>query len=263
VETGLVPEPVSAKVRELVHVRDTAVAKARKADRKGKLEPGQLGVMVDGAWSDYKRAVDALARTLLDVGGVHEKADKGTDLHALFEVFDRDGMGAVQALLEDGKITASDMADVEAYAKAIEAAGITFIPECTERPIVIHDLKVAGRMDRAAFVRLPGAQRATRVVADIKTGRVDYTAGKIAQQLDMYSRGAGYDLDTHETTNLRLNKSKALLIHAPAGMATCKIYIVDLAIGRKGNALSGQVRAWRNEGKKAIDFTVDLAAIGT
>jgi chemotaxis protein histidine kinase CheA len=252
------PDPVVSKVRDLIHTRDVALAKAHKADRKGKLVTGQLATIVDGAWSDFKRALNALAEELLELGGVHEKAQKGTDLHALCELYDREGIDAVGDLLTEGKITPADLADVEAYADAVRRAGIKF--DLIEQTVVNDELKVGGRLDRTALVKLPGMARSTRVVADIKTGRIDLGAGKIAQQLEMYASSQAYDLDTDERIDMKLSRTKAILIHLPAGTATCTVHVVDLVLGRKGNALSGQVRAWRNEGKKAIDTSVDLAA---
>lgn len=254
-------ESAVVKMSGLIHARDVAVAKAHKADRKGKLEPGDLARLVSDALSDFRKAADALAAELLEVGGAHEKADIGTNLHAVFEQYDNSGE-SVEAFIESGRVdlTASDIADLRAYAAAVEAVGLKFIPECTERPVVLDDLKVAGRMDRAAYWRAPGTQRAKRVVVDVKTGRIDYGAGKIAQQLGMYARGLGYDLDTHERVDLKLDKTVALVIHVPAGTGTAHIYPVDLKLGAQGIALSGNVRAWRNDGKKGIDFKTDLAA---
>lgn len=253
------PDSVVAMVSDLVHRRDVTIAKARKADRKGKLAFGELAEIVEGEWRVYKRELGTLAGLLLDLGGVHEKADKGTDIHALCELYDREGIDAVGELLTEGKITRSDLADVEAYARAIADAGIKIIPELIERPIVVDDLKVAGRLDRGVLYKFPGTARAVRCVADIKTGRVDLGAGKIAQQLEMYSRGQGYDLNTHEREDIKLSKTKALLIHLPAGSGTCTIHVVDLTVGRAGNELSGKVRAWRNEGKRAYSTSEVVA----
>jgi hypothetical protein len=258
-DNGRIDDPTVARMRDLIHRRDVAIAKARKADRKGKLGAGELATYVDGAWSDFKKAVNALAEELLEVGGVHEKAQKGTDIHALTELHDREGIDAVGDLLTEGKISPADLADVEAYAAAIKRAGIRILG--IEQAIVVEELKVAGRLDRIVLAKLPGMQRATRMVLDIKTGRVDLGAGKIAQQLEMYSRGEGYDLDTHERTDLKLSRTKALLVHVPAGTGTATVHVVDLTLGRKGNALSGAVREWRNEGKRAIDLKTDLAAV--
>jgi hypothetical protein len=255
-EEGRMPDPVVAEVRDLIHRRDVAIAKARKADRKGKLVSGQLGTVIDGAWSEFKRSLDAIAERLLDLGGAHEKAQKGTDLHALMELADREGITAVGDLLTEGKITPADLVDVEAYLAAIEKIGAKILPEHIEQVVVNDELKVGGRLDRVAMVRLPGEQRARRRVVDIKTGQVK--PGILAQQLEMYSSSQGYDPDTHERTDLKLDRTKALVVHVPAGTGEAHVYVVDLTIGRKGNRLAGEVRAFRNEGKRAVDLKADI-----
>jgi hypothetical protein len=254
-------EVVVATMNNLLHRRDLAIAKARKADRKGKLAPGQLATIVDAAWSEFKKAANALAEELLDLGGAHEKAQKGTDIHALCELADREGIDAVGELLTEGKITPADLADVEGYQAACRAAGIRIIPELIEKVVVIDDLKVAGRLDRGVYMTLPGMQRATKMVADIKTGNVELGTGKIAQQLELYSRGEGYDPETGAREPLKLSRTKAVLVHVPVGVGKATVHVVDLTLGRKGNALSGEVRAFRNEGKRAIDLKTDLAKL--
>lgn len=253
-ETG--EATVTARVRDLVHNRDVAIAKARKADRKGKLQTGELATYVEGAWSTFKRELNKLADEVFEVGGGREAATKGTDIHALCDLHDREGITAVCDLLTDGKITPADLADVEAYADAIRRLGAKIIE--TERVVVNDELKVAGRLDRVVMVKLPGEQRARRRVLDIKTGRVDYGAGKIAQQLEMYAGATGYNLDTHEREDLKLDRTKGILLHLPAGTGKATAHVADLTLGRKGNALAAQVRAWRNEGKRAIDLKVNL-----
>lgn len=259
-DRGRSDEPVVARVRDLIHVRDLAIAKARKQDRKGKLVPGQYGTIVDAAWSAFKRELDELAENLLELGGVHVKAAKGTELHELTELYDREGIDAVGELLESGKITHADMLDVEAYARAIEAAGIKML--LIEQPIVVERIKVAGRLDRVVMCKLPGAARAAKYILDTKTGRIDLGAGKIAQQLDIYSEGETYDLETHERGKHGASRTKGLVLHLVPGSAEAHIYVVDLSTGRIGNELSAKVRAFRNDGKRAIDMTADLAAVG-
>lgn len=252
-------EHALVEVRDLIHRRDVTIAKARKRDRKGKAMPGELGRIIEGAWSDYKKGVGLIAERLLEVGGAHEKREKGTDLHALCELADAEGINAVAHLVETGGATESDLADVRAYLEACEAAGLKMLE--AETVVVIDELKVAGRLDRIAMYRKAGAARGTKVVADIKTGRVDYSAGKIAQQIRLYAIGQRYDLETHERTPLGVSKTLGLLIHLPAGMATCTIYEVDLTLGAKGVELSGKVRAWRNEGKRAFDLKAPVADV--
>jgi hypothetical protein len=249
---------IVAAIADLIHVRDLALAKARKADRKGKLEEGELADLEQAATKAFKDAADRIAYDALETGGVHAKANRGTDLHALCDLYDTEGMGAVNALLKAETITKSDHADVVAYAEAMIAAGVKVLES---EVVVVHDgLKRAGRLDRIVLAKLPGMTRAVRMVADIKTGRVDYSVGKIAQQLEAYATSSGYDLATGERRDLKLSKTAALLIHLPAGKAKASIYPVDLKLGAKGNKLSAEVRAWRNEGKAAIDFGSDLAA---
>lgn len=259
-EGETLPPHLLAELRDAMHARDVAIAKARKAERKGKLKTGELGDLLDDAVRDYKRAADRIAESALDRGGVKDAAQKGTDLHALTELHDRDGLDAVVAKLEAGEITRADFDDVEAYARALRVAGVKVLPELIEQVIVDDERKVAGRLDRVVMYRFPGTQRAVRCVLDVKTGRLDFGAGKIAQQLELYSGGKGYDLETHERVDLKLSRTRALVLHLPPGKAVATLHEVDLVAGRRGNALSGQVRQWRNEGKRAIDLKVDLAA---
>lgn len=263
-------EPVTARVRDLVHRRDLAIAKARKADRKGKLVTGQLATLVDAAYSDFKKAMNALVDELFELGGGREAATKGTDLHALTEVYDTQGIAEVNRMLDDGEITPADFADIEAYGRVMSALGgkITAM----EQTVVNHDLKVAGRLDRVILVKLPeirnakgeivyaGDTRARRYVLDVKTGRIDFGQGKIAQQLRMYADAEAYDLETQETSSHGANRTHGLLLHLPAGSAQAHLYVVDLGTGAIGNKLAGEVRAFRNTGKRAYDLTADAAA---
>ena len=249
-------DTVTDRIRALAHNRDVKISKARKADRKGKLEPGTLGPIVNGAWAEFKKALNALADEVFEIGGGREKATKGTDIHALCDLHDREGITAVGDLLTAGEISPADMADVEAYADAIRRLGAKIIE--TERVVVNDELKVAGRLDRVVMVKLPGETRARRRVLDIKTGRVDYGQGKIAQQLEMYSSAKGYDLNTHEREDLKLDRTKGILLHLPAGEGRATIHVADLTLGRRGNKLAAEVRSWRNEGKRAIDLKVNV-----
>jgi hypothetical protein len=264
-------EGITAKIRDLAHVRDVAIAKARKADRKGKLAIGDLAALTERAWSDFKRAMNALADEVFELGGGREKATKGTDIHALTELHDREGITAVGDLLTAGEITPADMADVEAYAEAMRKLGAKIVER--ERVVVNDDLKVAGRLDIVAMVKLPALHdpktgevirpaeaRARRRVIDVKTGRIDYGIGKLAQQLEMYAGATGYNLETHEREDLKLDRTVGLVLHLPAGTGKATVHVVDLVAGRKGNRLAGEVRAWRNEGKRAADLRVDVLA---
>lgn len=254
---GDAPDLFTSAVRDAVHNRDVAVAKARKADRKGKLETGELGARIEEAEKAFKDRLNAIAEEALELGGVHEAANKGTDIHALCDVYDTDGMTAVNELLKAEQISPADHADVVAYATAMSEAGIKVLES---EVVVVHDaLKRAGRLDRIVMAKLPGMQRAVRMVADIKTGNVEWGQAKLAQQLEAYASSRGYDLTTGERRDLKLSRKVGLVIHLPQGKAKASIHPVDLTIGTRGNKLAGEVRAFRNEGRNAVDFSVDLA----
>lgn len=243
-----------------VHERDVKVAKARKADRKGKLEPGELGDVIDAADKAFKAALNKIADDALELGGVHEKANKGTDIHALCELYDAEGIEAIVAKCEAGSCTPADLADVRAYAETMARLGIKFV--ASELVVVNETVGYAGRLDRIVLHKAPGALRAARMVTDIKTGRIDYGVGKLAMQLSAYANGEGYDPAAPEVrVDLKLSKKWGLVIHLPQGKAECHVYFVDLAVGAEGNKLAAQVRSFRNTGKKALDFKADLAAV--
>jgi hypothetical protein len=263
--------PALIQVRELAHVRDVAIAKARKADRKGKLAIGDLAALTERAWSDFKKSMNVLTDQLFEIGGGREQATKGTNIHRLTEIYDAQGITAVGDMLTAGEITPADMADVEAYAEAMRKLGAKIVER--ERVVVNDDLKVAGRLDIVAMVKLPALHdpktgevirpaesRARRRVIDVKTGRIDYGAGKIAQQLEMYAGAKGYDLETHEREDLKLDRTVGLVLHLPAGSGKATVHFVDLVAGRKGNKIAGEVRSWRNEGKRAINQKIDVLA---
>jgi hypothetical protein len=245
-------------VAQIVNARDAAIAKARKADRKGKLDVGDLAILTERAWSEFKKALDELAEEVFEIGGGREKATKGTDIHALCDLAEAEGIAAVGDKLTAGEITPADLADVEAYLDAIRRLGAR--PVLAEQVVVNDELKVAGRLDRVYMVKLPGEQRARKRVVDLKTGNVEYGIGKIAQQIEMYAGASAYDEETGERAPLGVDRTLGLLIHLPAGSAKATIHRVDLSLGRKGNRLAADVRAWRNEGKRAIDLKVDVLA---
>lgn len=242
-------------IADLMHVRDVALAKAAKADRKGKLEVGERARIETAATKAFKDAVNAIATELLELGGVHEKANRGTNLHALTELAD-----AGKPLPDDESVTPTDRASVAAYGAALERAGIKVV---ASEVVVVDDVaRRAGRLDRVVLYRPKGAQRAKRVVADIKTGRIDYGFTKIEQQVAAYADGKAYDLDTGERTPLGADRHLGLLIHVPQGEGTAYVYELDLDRGRRGNKLAGAVREWRTEsGRVKVENLTDLAAV--
>lgn len=266
-------EDVAGRIRDLVQERDQRIAQARKRDRKGKLIAGQLAVIIGGAYSDFKRKMNALVDEVFELGGGRAAATKGTDLHGLCERYDRDGMGVIDEMLASEEITPADHADVAAYAAATSALGLEVV--YSEAVVVNDDLKVAGRLDRVYRVRLPeivdpksgevvrpADRNVRRYVGDLKTSlNIEYSLGKTARQIALYATSRLYNEQTGERTLHRASRSTGILVHLPQGSGRCTIHLVDLANGAQGLRVVSQVRSARREGRKAIDTKIDLLAL--
>lgn len=280
---GLVP-----KINELAHRRDVAIAKAIKADRKGRLGVGEVATLIADAEKVAKDAIDAIVEEAAELAGRSSKARAGTHLHALAEISDEKGIDEVRRMHEAGEtilnvetgeevpITATDLASIEAYDERMRRLGAKVIE--SEAVIVNDEMGYAGRLDRIIMARLPelvigkgtlgeyvrpADQRARRYVADIKSGRVDLGAGKIARQLAAYALGDLYDLETGERTRHSAVRDVALVFHLPQGAGVCTVHPVDLKAGTTLLKLSAEVRRARNTGRKTIDTSVDIASLAT
>ena len=276
------------KINELVHRRDVAIAKAIRADRKGKLGVGEVATLIADAEKVAKDAIDAIVEEAAELAGRNAKARAGTHLHALAEISDEKGVDEVRRMHEAGEtilneetgedvpITATDLASIEAYDERMRRLGAKVIE--SEAVIVNDEMGYAGRLDRIIMARLPelvigkgtpgeyvrpADQRARRYVADIKSGRVDLGAGKIARQLAAYALGDLYDLETGERSRHSAVRDVALVFHLPQGAGVCTVHPVDLKAGATLLKLSAEVRRARNTGRKTIDTSVDIASPAT
>ena len=174
--------------------------------------------------------LDALAETALVAAKAHEKRDKGTHLHLLSEMVDRG-----QPLPDD--TSTHDRADMLAYWRATHPLHVTHIETLT----VLDDWKVAGTPDR--LIEYGGRT----YIADLKTGRVDFGALKMAMQLAIYSRSVLYDHQTQTRTPLPdVDQDRAVIIHLPAGSGSCSLLWLDIAAGWEAVKVARQVRQVRN-----------------
>jgi hypothetical protein len=266
------PDEFIPRVRDISHRRDVAIAKALRADRKGKLGVGEVGRLVKTAEKTAKDALDALVEEALELAGRHEKADAGTDLHRLAEIRDEKGIDAVRDLREKDEITDTQLASIEAYDVRMNRLGAKVIH--SEAVIVNDAMGYAGRLDRIYMAKLPelvlgrgtadeyvrpADQRSRRYVGDIKSGSLEYGAGKIARQMTAYAHGDLYDPATGERSRHSAARDVGLVVHMPQGEGTCHVHAVDLKSGLVLLKLSADVRRARNTGKKTIDLTVDIA----
>jgi hypothetical protein len=211
-----------------------------------------------------KGALGSIAQDAFIAGDGEVKAQKGTDLHTLTEVADSVFLPEVVRLRPDGPdlrlprgyvpsldlpawATEADAADIAAYRRAMVAHRIEVLG--IEQRVVIDHLGVTGTFDRLV---IHGDNPKPRIF-DLKTGRVDYGASKMAMQLALYAMGSLYDGWTGERTPLEgIDQDTGLIMHLPAGEAKATLYEVDLQAGREGLLLAEQVRAWR---KRKVGFT--------
>lgn len=196
-------------------------------------------VSLAGAKADDKGTLNEVVDAAMEAAQSSRAANVGTTIHALTELVDA---GADLA-----SIPAEHRADLEAYARATE-----FLRHEHIEAFTVHDtLRIGGTPDRIST--LPDGRR---VIADVKTGSVEYGMGKIAQQLAVYAHSFLYDTATHDRTEHHADTAVGIVIHLPAGSGTCELIEVDLAAGWQAVQLSAQVRAWRARKDLARPFTI-------
>jgi hypothetical protein len=170
----------------------------------------QLAVV---AHRDDKKKLNAVCKEALDAVASSAAATTGTALHSLTEQMDRGQ--------EVTGVPEANLADLAAYA----AATVDLKPVYIEQ-LVVHDpWQVAGTPDRIV------SYKGKRYISDLKTGDIEWGAGKIAAQLAMYARSEVYDIKTGERSIHRAELDKGLVIHLPAGTGQCEVVWIDLLAG--------------------------------
>ncbi|MYT31764.1 hypothetical protein GTY73_23775 [Streptomyces sp. SID8354] len=224
-----------------------------------------------------KATLNALAERAVELAGAHAKREKGTHLHALSERVDQGEE------LPPGTSPA-DLADMAAY----KVATITFDVVAVEQFVVVDELGVGGTFDRLLRYAGPGPDGdhiEGFFIGDLKTGSVEYGGLKMASQLAVYAHGELYDhtkfpVDQGDTkafarwkkssvpaeqaatayTSLPpVNQDWGVVIHLPAGEATCTLYWADLRLGWAAARLAGEVRAMRGAKGALRKFSPDVA----
>ncbi|MEU7148498.1 hypothetical protein AB0B15_10735 [Streptomyces sp. NPDC045456] len=218
---------------------------------------------IDSTTREGKVALDALAEQALNLAGANDKREKGTHLHALSECVDQGEE------LPPGTAVA-DLADMAAYKVATSALDVVAI----EQFVVVDELGVGGTFDRMVRYAGPGPDGEHvqgLFIADLKTGSVQYGGLKMAAQLAVYAHGELYDHTAFpvdhgnangfvhwKKTAVRAEAAAAayaplppvsqdwgIVIHLPAGEASCALYWADLQLGWAAARLAGEVRAMR------------------
>lgn len=235
---------VIERVKEANRDLAKTAQKADKALAKGKIDVDDHAVIHDEAEKAHKDALDALVQEAFRAGDGFTKAETGTRIHKLTEIWDTEGTKGLEAL---GDVTKSEYRDLEAYAAA--CAELNVEVQAVEQFVVVDELKIGGTLDRRIRYDSPKLGRRITAIGDVKTGRVDYGGGKMTRQLAAYAKGKGYDWRTNERTTFRTNQEVGLIFHLPAGSGTCTVYEIDLKKGAEGLRLCAQVYAHRDETK--------------
>lgn len=197
---------------------------------------------------DDKEKLNRIAKDAKEAAAASSGANLGTALHSFTEALDR---GEPVSPPEPWD------RDLTAYQAALADAGIVAVPEWIERIVVVPDLQVAGTLDR--IVRLADGRQ---VIADVKTGKdLSYSWGEISIQLALYANAtAMWNPHTDQYEPMPdVAKNIAIVMHLPAGKATCTLWQVDIAAGWEAAELCRQVRAWRTRKGLAAGYTPPVA----
>lgn len=190
----------------------------------------------------------------IQIGRGEEAADLGTALHAMAHRVETD---------QEFRAPEPHASDLATYLMAIDQAGLEST-HC-EVHLCADTWRAAGTADRIYRCRrellLPDgsvAEPRTSFIGDLKTGKkLDYSLPGFAIQLAIYADSCFYDVSTDERSPLPdgLHTGWGVLVHLPAGRATCEIHWVDLSVGRIGARLVQGVREWRRRDDFAAPFT--------
>ena len=185
--------------------------------------------------------------------GAEDKADKGTELHALSEMRD-------QGLDLPKGITFADVLDLDAYTRASEGFKIIHMEK-----LVVHDgLSIGGTPDRVSewvgdktLVAPDGTEYKSgdgvNLITDLKTGTVEYGALKMAMQLAIYAQSMLYDPVTGERSPLEnIDLKWGIIMNIPAGTGHGALYWADLELGWEAVQIAGSVRRMRSVGRRGL-----------
>lgn len=180
---------------------------------------------------DDKQRVNRIVAQAMDAAAAGAAATTGTALHSFTEQIDRGQ--------EPQNVPPAFAPDLDAYREATSTLTHLHI----EQMSVLDDLHIAGTPDR--IVEYQG----DLVVADLKTGSIDYP-GKIAAQLSLYAHAQHYNIATGQRSpwaDQPVDTTKALIIHLPAGKGVCSLHWVDIAAGWEAVQRAMWVRDWRTK----------------
>lgn len=242
-------ESVLARV-EASNITFSAAMHALKKDlRKGKIDSADYADAVAQVERAQKSELNSLVDEAFRAGDGFLKAEAGTRLHKLMEYVD---LG--KPLPED--VTDLERRDIAAVLDAYKQLDFKILD--VERFVVRDDLKAAGTLDRRGSYNSPKLGRRVVAIGDLKTGRMDFGASKMARQLAGYAGGKGWNpAEPEKRENLRCNREVGLIFHIPSGSGICSVYEMDLTVGDKGLKLCSAIYAYRAETSTLAKVTAD------
>ncbi len=187
------------------------------------------------AHREDKDALNRICDDAREAAAANDAATTGTALHALTELIDR-GQELPVGLPDDV------LASLDAYREATKDLKAVHI----ERFMVLDSLQIGGTPDRVV------KYKSKTYIADVKTGTIELGALKIASQLAVYARSHLYDVTTHERSEHGADLKRGIIIHLPAGTATCTLHWVDLEAGWQGVITARDVRERRKATFKTL-----------
>lgn len=252
----LIPDPDTGKARGWT--RATTVAKtlddasnltawAKRTVAKGVAARSSLVAGIVAAGEDRK-ALDALVEQAMEAAGGNERRELGTHLHRILELVDLGHMN-----VDD--VPDPFRGDVVAYRAALDAHGLTVVPEWCEAVLLNRPLEIAGTCDR--ILRDRSGQL---VVADIKTGTyVSWLA--FAAQFAIYATASHTWDPSAQTLSPApdMRQDVALMLHVPAGEARCDIQALSVPLGTEAALMALEVRRLRTLDKAKTVVVADWA----
>lgn len=191
----------------------------------------------------WKAAMNAVVDDAREAAAASAAATIGTSLHAITEAVDRGQQIDLNTIPDRYRTHLAN------YQRATEGFTAVHIEQ-----FLVHDgLQIGGTADR--IVRIDGHEGL--IVADIKTGSIDYGAGKMAMQLSVYAHSLLYAPATgHRRPVDGIRLDRGVIIHLDAKTGACTLHWVDLAAGWEAVQLAAQVRDWRK--RKGLLVPADL-----
>jgi hypothetical protein len=206
-----------------------------------------------------KETLQDIAEQAKTAAGARKGANHGTALHALAERADH-GLELPPGTHK------TNVAGIETYREAMEAAGCRVVPGWVERVVLCQELEIVGRLDRVLEVDPVVLATALGIspaalgldgpglvysIGDLKTQKtMDFGSLEIAMQLAIYAHG---DITWNEWTGewdeiqMDITKKWGVVMHLPSTGGKCHIKLVNLTKGWVYVQLAMAVRRARKD----------------